>query len=233
MLIGGLQKLSLVDYPGKSCIALFTIGCNFRCPFCHNPELVLPERFPSSLDTQEVLDFIKSRQGLVEAVTISGGEPTLQSDLADFIKQIKEMGFLVKLDTNGTQPQVLERLFADKLLDFVAMDIKNSFANYSKTVGVEADIERLKSSIELIKNSGKDYEFRTTIIDRLHQVLDFEDIGKQLTADGQKIKRFALQHFRPAKTLDPDYSTANTLPEVDFEMIRRLMLKYADEVIIH
>ncbi len=233
MLIGGLQKLSLVDYPGKSCIAIFTIGCNFRCGFCHNPELVLPERFPESLDQQEVLDFIKSRQGLVEAVTISGGEPTVQPDLIDFIKQVKAMGFLVKLDSNGTQPEILRQLYDQKMLDFVAMDIKNSFDNYPKTVNINVNIDDIKTSIGLIKNSGVDYEFRTTIVDRLHQVADFETIGKELTADDKKIQRFALQHFRPAKTLDPSYNTADTLPDTDFDSIYHLMLKYADEVVIH
>lgn len=232
MLIGGLQKLSLVDYPGKTCISLFTIGCNMRCGFCHNKELVVPTCFVPALDNEQVMKFIKSRRKLVEAVTISGGEPTLQPDLAEFICQIKALGFLVKLDSNGTKPQVLEDLIKRNLLDFIAMDVKAPLKNYQKVTNrpiVEKDI---KASIQLIKSSGLGYEFRTTVVKGLHKIEDFDAIGK-LISQGGKAKRYALQRFLPAKTLDPKFATATTLSDDDFELLKQKMTAYADEVVLH
>lgn len=232
MLIGGLQKLSLVDYPGKTSIAIFTIGCNMRCGFCHNAELVVPEKFIPAMNEKEVLDFIKSRVGLVESVTISGGEPTLQSDLAKFITRVKKLGFLVKLDTNGTQPKVLEKLLRAKLLDFVAMDIKAPADKYEKVVNRPIDIKAVKQSIKLIKESGIDYEFRTTVVSSLHEFGDFRAIGEMISQGG-KAKRYALQHFLPAKTLDPKYAQDSTFSDEDFAMLVDKMQNYADEVVVH
>ena len=232
MLIGGLQKLSLVDYPGKTSIAVFTIGCNMRCGFCHNAELVVPEGFAPALDKAEVLDFIKRRVGLVESVTISGGEPTLQPDLVDFIAKVKKLGYLIKLDTNGTKPKVLEKLLQDKLLNFVAMDVKaptNKYQTVTNRPVVAADV---KQSIALIKQSGIDYEFRTTVVASLHDLNDFDAIG-ELISQGGKAKRYALQHFRPAKTLDPKYINDTTFSEADFAFLADKMSAYADEVIVH
>ncbi len=232
MLIGGIQKLSLVDYPGKTAISLYTIGCNMRCGFCHNKELVVPECFTSSIDTDKIINFLKSRIGLVEAVVVSGGEPCLHPDLPDFIRQIKKLGYLVKLDTNGTKPEMLKKLLDDQLLDFVAMDIKAPLHNYEKVTNrpvVNSDIEK---SIQLIKSSGLEYEFRTTIVKSLHQVSDFTEIGK-LIANGGKAKRYALQRFQPAKTLDPAYKKDQTLSETDLLTIENIMQSYADTVIVH
>lgn len=232
MLIGGLQKLSLVDYPGKTCLSLFTIGCNMRCGFCHNKELVVPECFAPALDTDEVLKFIKSRVGLIEAVVISGGEPTLHKDLPEFIAKIKKMGFLVKLDSNGTQPAMIKKLLDQKLVDFIAMDVKAPLDKYQTVTSrpiVDCDI---KTSIQLIKASGIDYEFRTTIVKELHQVEDFDAIG-ELISTGGKAKRYALQHFLPAKTLDPKFAKATTLSDSDFQTIAKKMSRYAEEIIIH
>lgn len=232
MLIGGIQKLSLVDYPGKTAISLFTIGCNMRCGFCHNRELVVPECFVSSLDLDKVMNFLKSRKDLVEAVVISGGEPCLHPDLPSFIKQVKKLGYLIKLDTNGTKPEMLKQLLNDRLLDFVAMDIKAPLKNYEKVTNrpiISADIAK---SIDLIKNSGLDYEFRTTIVKSLHRVSDFNKLGR-LIASGGKAKRYALQRFQPAKTLDPAYKNDQTLSETDILTIEKIMHDYADTVVVH
>lgn len=232
MLIGGLQKLSLVDYPKKTSIVVFTIGCNMRCGFCHNAELVVPEKFVSAMSEKEVMDFIERRVGLVESVTITGGEPTLHSDLAQFIKKIKKLGFLIKLDTNGTQPKVLEKLLKDKLLDFVAMDIKAPLDRYELVTNRPVDPGAIKQSIKMIKQSGVDYEFRTTVVSSLHRIEDFDAIG-ELISQGDKAQRYALQHFEPAKTLDPKYAKANTFSDQDFELVADKMQAYADEVVVH
>lgn len=232
MLIGGLQKLSLNDYPGKTSVTIFTIGCNMRCGFCHNAELVLPECFADDLGEDNVLDFLKKRISLVEAVTISGGEPTLHSDLPDFIKKVRELGYLVKLDTNGTRPDKLGKLLDAKLLDFVAMDIKAPLEKYAKVVNAPIDTEAVKESIALIKNSGIKYEFRTTVVKSLHELADFEAIGQLISVEG-KAQRYALQHFRPAKTLRPEYSTDTTFSEADFALVAEKMRKYAEEVVVH
>lgn len=232
MLIGGLQKLSLIDYPGKTSIVIFTIGCNMRCGFCHNAELVIPKKFVPAINEKEVMDFIKHRVGLVEAVTITGGEPTLQADLTQFIKKVKKMGFLIKLDTNGTQPKVLEKLLKDKLLDFVAMDIKAPLSRYELVTNRPVDPSAIKQSIKLIKQSRVGYEFRTTVVASLHRIEDFDAIGK-LISRGGTAKRYTLQHFKPAKTLDPKYAKDTTFSEADFELLADKMRAYADEVVVH
>ncbi|MBU2068526.1 anaerobic ribonucleoside-triphosphate reductase activating protein, partial [Patescibacteria group bacterium] len=165
MLIGGLQKSTLIDYPGKVAATIFTIGCNFKCPFCHNPELVDLKKIKRQPKIFEAVffDFLKSRQDLLEGICITGGEPSIQPDIIDFIKKIKKLSFLVKLDTNGSQPKILEKLFNQNLLDFVAMDIKSSQENYSKTTGIKINLQDIQRSIDLIRQNKIDYEFRTTI----------------------------------------------------------------------
>ena len=149
MKISGLQKLTLLDYPGKMACTVFTYGCNFRCPFCHNAMLVTEEN-SDSISEDEFFTFLKKRQGILDGVCISGGEPTLQKDLAEFIGKIKAMGYAVKLDTNGSKPEVLRNLIEENLLDYVAMDIKNSPAKYSLTCGCEVDIALIKESVSII-----------------------------------------------------------------------------------
>ncbi|MBR2386976.1 anaerobic ribonucleoside-triphosphate reductase activating protein, partial [bacterium] len=167
MLIGGVEKTSLIDYPEKLTAVVFTIGCNFRCGYCHNPELIKLKEDSKILDEEDFFAYLEKRKGLLDAVTITGGEPTLQNDLADFIKRVKDMGFLVKLDTNGCSPEILEKLINEKLLDYIAMDIKNSIDNYNKVVRNFTDKEKILKSINLIMNSGVDYEFRTTTLKSL------------------------------------------------------------------
>lgn len=167
MEILGLEKLSLVDYEGYICATIFTGGCNFRCPFCHNSGLVNQEVDP--INEIEVLDYLRKRIGLLDAVTISGGEPTLQKDLESFIMKVKKLGYKVKLDTNGTMPDVLEHLLSKQLLDYVAMDIKNCFEMYSPITGVKNScVEKIQSSLKILAESGINYELRTTLVNEFH-----------------------------------------------------------------
>lgn len=169
MEIAGMIKLSLQDYPGKLSCVLFTPGCQFRCPFCHNSELALADARRGNLSHVEVLHFLRKREGLLEAVVISGGEPTLQLHLEEFLKTIRPLKYLIKLDTNGYQPEKLEHLLHQNLLDYVALDIKNSPAKYAETCGVpQINTEKILQSIELIQKSGIEHEFRTTVVRELH-----------------------------------------------------------------
>ncbi|TSC53635.1 MAG: pyruvate formate lyase activating enzyme [Parcubacteria group bacterium LiPW_39] len=180
MLLGGLQKLTLIDYPGKIAATVFTVGCNFDCPFCHNPELVDPQKIKKQPRIAEkyFFEFLDDRRGMLEGVCITGGEPTLQPDLPDFISQIKNLGFLVKLDTNGTNPTMLEKLLAANLVDFVAMDIKAPLEKYKKVAGKNVSLENIQRSVELTRRAP-DYEFRTTVLPALHSrkdILSIEDV---------------------------------------------------------
>ncbi len=162
MKIGGFQKFSLIDYPGKIAAVIFTQGCNFRCFYCHNPELIFPERFGELYDTSEVLSFLEKRRDRLEGVVISGGEPTLQGDLIDFTGKIKKMGYSVKLDTNGTNPGVVKEMISRGLLDYIAMDIKAPLEKYNLITGAVVNLIDIKESIRIIESSGIDYNFRTT-----------------------------------------------------------------------
>jgi len=177
MLFGGLQKTTLVDYPGKIAATVFTIGCNFRCPYCHNPELVLPSltQMQPKLTEEEILDFLAEKNKFLEALCITGGEPTLNPDLKDFIKKVKALGYLVKLDTNGSLPKVLKDLIDNRLVDYVAMDIKAPPEKYNLLTLGDISIEKIQESIDILKKGKVDYEFRTTVAPIL---LEEEDILK-------------------------------------------------------
>ena len=192
MILKGLQKLTLLDYPGEIAATVFTGGCGFRCPFCHNASLVLPERFGETLPTETFFEFLESRRGKLRAVCVSGGEPTMQGDLHEFISRIKEMGFLVKLDTNGTRPEILYGLIEDGLVDYVAMDIKNCKKRYGETVGVkDFDISPIEESINILMKGKVPFEFRTTVVRELHSAEDLREIGEWLSGD----EKFFLQTF--------------------------------------
>ena len=192
MRILGLQKLSLVDFPGKVAATVFTGGCDLRCPFCHNAPLVLPGRGTSALDAGGVLDFLASRRGLLDGVVLSGGEPLLQPDAADFLAEVKAMGFSVKLDTNGCHPDALADILDRRLADYVAMDIKNSLEKYPWTVGVPGfDTAPVERSARLLMEGPADYEFRTTLVRPFHEVGDMETIGRWLRG----ARRYYLQAF--------------------------------------
>ncbi len=227
MRLGGYQKLTLIDYPGKIATTVFTVGCSFRCPFCHNPELVLPSQFPDLGNLEkEFFDFLKKRQGKLEAVCITGGEPTIQPDIIEFIEKIRALGFLVKLDSNGTRPDVLRRIFERKLVDYVAMDIKNSLENYDKAVGLKADKERIKLSVDLIRNSGVDYEFRTTVVPGIHTQQDFVKIAQWIKG----AREYYLQEFRDWNVLDPTLKDCAKGKSLDLEKIKKTIEKYFGKV---
>jgi len=223
MRLGGFQKLTLIDYPGKIATTVFTVSCSFRCPFCHNPELVLNSDFPALNEMEkEFFEFLKKRKGKLEGVCITGGEPTIQMDIIEFIKKIREMGFLVKLDSNGTRPDVLKKIINQKLVDFIAMDIKNSPEKYSQTTGVKADIERIKLSVDLIMNSGIDYEFRTTVVPGIHSEKDFEKIAIWING----AKAYYLQEFRDLKILDPKIKKKIKGNNLNLEKIEKKIKKH-------
>lgn len=198
MNICGLQKLSMVDYPGKLAATVFTGGCNLRCPFCHNALLVTRLNESPRLDTDEVLAFLRSRRSLLDAVVLSGGEPLLQPGAADFLATVKDMGYLVKLDTNGCYPDALAEILSKRFVDYVAMDIKNSREKYSLTVGVpNFDLAPIDESIRLIRESGIDYEFRTTAVRQFHTAADFTAIGRWLHGS----KNYYIQNFNDSGNL--------------------------------
>ena len=162
MKIGYVQRFSLIDYPGKICAIVFTQGCNFRCPYCHNPELVIPEQYGECIPEDVFFPFLENRREKLDAVSITGGEPTIQPGIVDFIRSIKELGFLIKVDTNGSFPDVIEELLRLNLLDYIAMDIKAPLRKYRNVTASAVDTRNILASIDLIKNSGIEHEFRTT-----------------------------------------------------------------------
>ena len=192
MRIQGLQKLTLLDYPEKMACTVFTAGCNFRCPFCHNASLVthIPEK--ADMDEEGFFAFLRKRKGILDGVCVTGGEPLLQPDIEDFLRKIKELGYLVKLDTNGSFPEKLKNLVDKNLIDYVAMDIKNSIKQYGETIGLDTRYsEAVQKSVSYLKEGHVDYEFRTTDTRNFHTEQDFEEIGQWISG----AKRYYLQAF--------------------------------------
>ena len=197
MKIHGLQKMTLLDYPGKVACTVFFGGCDMRCPFCHNAELI-DGSAPPVMDERELLDFLKGRKGLLDGVAFTGGEPLLQRELPDLAAKIREMGFSVKLDTNGTHPVLLDRMIRDGLVQYVAMDIKNSPERYAETAGLKQfDLAPVRESVRLLMEGGSDYEFRTTAVAELHDDRSFEEIGRWICG----AKRYFLQKFTDRDTV--------------------------------
>jgi pyruvate formate lyase activating enzyme len=217
MKIGGLQKVSLIDYPGLISAIIFLQGCNFKCSYCHNPELVDSKLFQPCIKENAVLDFLNTRQGKLDAVVITGGEPTIQDDLATFIKKIKKMEFAVKLDTNGSQPQIIKTLLEEKLLDFIAMDIKAPLEKYKSIVRVPVNADSIKESIRLILKSNIPHEFRTTVVLSQLEENDILQIGKLITG----ANRYALQKFVPAKVLEKKFLKEKSYPDEIFQKIKK------------
>ena len=198
MKIGGFQKFSLLDYPGELAAIIFTQGCNFRCSYCHNPELVDAAKSDSLYPEDQILDFLKRRIGKLNAVVIGGGEPTLQEDLEDFLAKIKAMNYLIKVDTNGSLPEVIECLVKKKLVDYWAMDLKAPESLYPVVTRSDIPFSSILKSMEIIRSSSKSYEFRTTFFDRLLHLEDLEKI-RSLLQPGDK---FYIQQCQYSKTLD-------------------------------
>ncbi|MGD8719028.1 MAG: anaerobic ribonucleoside-triphosphate reductase activating protein [Candidatus Zixiibacteriota bacterium] len=198
MIVGGFQRFSLIDYPGKSSAVVFTRGCNFRCRYCHNPELVIPEEYAPEIPLSEIFGFLERRRNRLDAVCVTGGEPTEHADLAEVLAGIKDMGFSVKLDTNGGRPEALEAVVRGGLVDYLAMDIKAPLDDYARVTGRPASPEIIKRSIDLIMNSGVEYEFRTTVAAPLIRADDLIKIGR--TIEGAE--RYYIQNFVPSKSID-------------------------------
>ncbi len=190
MIIKGLQKTTLLDFPTKVACTVFTPGCNFKCPFCHNASLV-KNKNDEQISEEEFFSYIKKRQGILDGVAITGGEPLLMPDLKDFIKKIKNMGFLVKLDTNGSLPEKLQELIEERLVDYVAMDIKNSKEKYALTAGISSYPQKIEESVKIIMESAPDYEFRTTVVKELHETQDIVEIAKWI----KDSKKYFLQSY--------------------------------------
>ena len=200
MNIYGLQKMTLLDFPGHVACTVFLGGCDFRCPYCHNYELACAKSEPV-MDENGLYAFLEKRKGLLDGVAVTGGEPTLSAGLADLLREVRRMGFLTKLDTNGYHPEILKRLLDEGLADYVAMDIKNSPGKYALTAGLEnpekTDMDRIRESISLLTGGSTDYEFRTTVVKEFHTEEDFEEIGKMIRG----AKRYFLQKFTDRDTV--------------------------------
>lgn len=219
--IAGLQKSSLIDYPEKIAAIIFTQGCNFACPYCHNPEIISTTG-ATAFAVAPVVEFLNSRKGKLEGVVITGGEPTINKDLPTFIKLIKDLGFSVKLDTNGTNPQVIKKLLDEKLIDYVAMDIKAPIEKYSAVVRKNINVKNILKSIELLKKSDIKYEFRTTVVKTQLSPDDFDLIGKMIS----NAPKYYLQRFVPSKTLDETFMSEETYTDEEFEPIIKNLRQY-------
>ncbi len=223
MLIHGLQKMTLLDYPQHIACTVFFGGCDFRCPYCHNFELVDGTMAPI-MDDEEFFAFLNKRQGLLDGVAITGGEPLLNKNLPDFIRRIRDLGFAVKLDTNGNHPKALKALLDENLIDYVAMDVKNSLPRYGETIGIkDFDTSGIEESIRIIMGSDISYEFRTTVVKELHDEASFEAIGKMISG----AKGYYLQAFVERDTV-PDKNLSSPDPK-DMEKYLETVKKYVPD----
>lgn len=231
MHVSAFEKFTLLDYPGKMVAVVFTPGCVFRCPFCHNPELIevrsseSKEMFTKNRET-EFFQFLEKRKGKLDGVCITGGEPTLQKDLQAFIDRVKEMGFLVKLDTNGLFPNIVEKIMDTGAVDYWAMDIKHTPKKYHLAAGKQVNMDSIKKSVELLRDHAKEYEFRTTVVPGIHTEEDFEEIGKWIKG----ASNYYLQEFRDIKLYDKDLARRAKGKTINLEKAKKMMEKYVKHV---
>lgn len=224
--VKGWQKTSLIDYPGKMCSVIFLPYCNFRCPFCQNPGLVKnPEEQPS-ISVEEVVEYIESKKEWIDGVCVTGGEPTMHKDLPELLEKFKSIGVFVKLDTNGSNPEMLKELIKKGLLDYVAMDIKAPLEKYHIAAGVKVDTEKIKESINIIKNSGIDYEFRATVVPRLHKKEDLQKMAELVKG----AKKFAIQQFRPNITLDESFQKEKPYSNEELEEFKEMLKGFFEKI---
>ncbi|MCF7830795.1 anaerobic ribonucleoside-triphosphate reductase activating protein [Candidatus Gracilibacteria bacterium] len=230
MVISGIHTLTLLDFPGHISCIVFLPGCNFRCGYCHNAEFVIPEKIKKIehdfIPEEKFFNFLETRKGKLEGVVISGGEPTIHPDLPEFIKKIKDLGFLVKLDTNGTNPKMLQKLLEEKLVDYIAMDMKSSPEKYDEFTGVKNDFSLLEKSRDLIVNSKINHEFRTTYVKGWHDQKEVETIAKWCTG----AQKYTLQNFRPQKTLDPAWGKYTGFTEPELQEMKEIAEKFVKNV---
>lgn len=227
LLIKGIQKTSLIDYPDKVAATIFVGKCNFRCPFCHNSDLVLGYDKLPTIKENEILEYLKNKKKWLDAICITGGEPLIHKELIDFIKKVKNINMLVKIDTNGSNPAMLKKLIKEKLVDYIAMDIKTSLGRYDKAAGVKVDKNKLKQSINIIKNSKIDYEFRLTAVPGLINGKDVSLISNLLKGS----KRFFIQQFRPdKKVIDKAYINKKPFSKEELEEFKKILNNNIKEV---
>ncbi len=225
MVIGGLQKFSLIDYPGRVCAVVFTRGCNFRCSYCHNPELVIADQYSQEISLSHVLDFLKKRRRILDAVCITGGEPTLHEDLIEIIAELKGMGYSVKLDSNGSRPDILELLIEKNLVDYLAVDIKAPLGKYLEVTGIRVSTDKIRRSIDLLINSGIQHEFRTTVVKNLITVSDLQEIAQTI----KDADSYFLQRFNTGKLLDPSFANEGTYSEEELQRIAEDLKTYVKD----
>lgn len=231
MHIAAFEKFTLLDYPGKMVAVVFTPGCVFRCPFCHNPELIdvrdkeSKEMFTMNREA-EFFEFLKKRTGKLDGVCITGGEPTLQKDLQKFINRVRDMGFLVKLDTNGLFPNIVEKILDAGTVNYWAMDIKHTPKKYHLAAGKRVNMDSIKKSVDLLRNYALEYEFRTTSVPGIHTEEDFEEIGRWI----QGAKNYYLQEFRNIKLYDNDLVRRMKGKTIDLEKAKKIMEQYVEYV---
>ena len=224
MLIAGIQKMTMLDYPDRLAALIFTQGCNFACGYCHNPEMIPKLRVLDNspdLEPEAVLAFLKTRVGLLDGVVISGGEPTLQPDLEEFIRKIKALGFLVKLDTNGSHPEILKKLIDEKLIDYIAMDLKHTQDKYAKLAKYK-NLGNIMEAIRVVMNSGIDYEFRSTILPYYHSKNDLDAMGEMIRG----ANKWYLQNFRSLKTLDKKLQKKDCYSQQELNHFKEIASKY-------
>jgi len=224
MIINGFLNASLIEYPGQICALLYTSPCNFKCPFCHNPSLIPVNS--DIMDETEVMQDIYNTRQFIDAVTITGGEPTMQNDLEDFFRQVKSMGLKAKIDTNGYSPETIKRLVKENLVDYIALDIKNSFEKYKVTVGIDVDTSKIKESIDFVMKAGVQYEFRTTVVPKLIEKEDFKKIGEQIKG----AEYYVLQQYNNERTLDKTWRGVKPYTKEDLEEFAGIMRNYAHKV---
>lgn len=225
----GIKKVSLIDYPQKISCTLFTNGCNLRCPFCHNPELVQKQSKPlETIDSEQFIEFLKTRKRKLDGVVITGGEPLIHTDkLSEVLLQIKKLGFLVKIDTNGTLPTQLKQLITEELVDFVAMDFKTTPSEYDRMKPQIANAsKKVLESLRVIKSANIDYEIRTTIVPTLHNQQNISEVAQTLRG----IEKYVLQNFVPKETLDPDFSSIQSFTHKELLKFKDICKKYIKHV---
>ena len=238
MFIGGFQKFTLIDYPGKIAAVVFTMGCNFRCPYCHNPEIVDPKKinYENKIKTGETLEFLSSRKNDLDGVCITGGEPTLQPGLIEFVEKIKDLGFLVKIDTNASHPKIVEDLSQKKLVDYWAVDLKTSPEKYKALTKKENIAENISASIDLMTKSSAEMELRTTVVPGIVEVDDFDEminwVNKINPKTFSKLYRYSIQGFKPEITLNEEFKKVKPHSKEKLDKIMEKIKKHCGNVVV-
>jgi pyruvate formate lyase activating enzyme len=239
MQIAGYLKTSLIEWPGKVCSVIFTFGCNFRCPFCHNPELVsLSEKKPKLEKEEEILSDLEKRKKWIEGVVVTGGEPTMQKDLPEFLEKLKKLGYSTTIHTNGTNPEVLKKLIKESLVDYFCMDVKGNFENYDKYTGVNFDFGLVKESLKIISQSAFPFELRSTLVPGLHTIEDLTQLAKEAREifDNCKLKTencsWYLQQFRPISCFNPEFTKVKPFSKEEMENFQKIFSKNFPKVFL-